>query len=89
MRWVGKVMCHMILVLGYEDIGGMARQLAIIAELIDLPLKQPEVGEDIRGGNGRRPGRRGKWMGRWDGSKAIRGDAVKIGGARLAKAKLD
>ena len=28
---------------GYEDLGGMARQLSILAELIDLPLKKPQV----------------------------------------------
>jgi len=29
--------------IGYEDIGGMSRQLATLLELIDLPLKQPQV----------------------------------------------
>jgi len=28
---------------GYEDVGGASRQLSTIAELIDLPLKQPQV----------------------------------------------
>jgi len=28
---------------GYEDIGGMSRQLGLLQELIDLPLKQPGV----------------------------------------------
>lgn len=31
--------------IGYEDIGGMTRQLSILSELIDLPLKQPEIFE--------------------------------------------
>jgi len=33
--------------IGYEDIGGMSRQLSTLAELIDLPLKQPQVFETI------------------------------------------
>ena len=33
--------------IGYEDIGGMARQLSVLAELIDLPLKQPQVHMDL------------------------------------------
>jgi len=32
---------------GYEDIGGMSKQLATLTELIDLPLKQPAVFEAI------------------------------------------
>eukprot|EP00965_Chrysotila_dentata_P181961 6008370-Pleurochrysis_carterae.AAC.4 len=27
---------------GYDDIGGLDKQLAILKELVDLPLKQPE-----------------------------------------------
>ena len=33
--------------IGYEDIGGMTKQLSVLSELIDLPLKKPEVFEAL------------------------------------------
>jgi len=32
---------------GYEDVGGCARQMAAIQELVELPLRQPNVFETI------------------------------------------
>jgi len=40
---VGDVMHEADDLIGYEDIGGMSRQLSTLAELVDLPLKQPQV----------------------------------------------
>ena len=33
---------------GYDDIGGVRKQLANIRELVELPLRHPQVGLSVR-----------------------------------------
>ena len=60
-------------IVGYEDIGGLDRQMAIIRELIDLPLRHPAVFDEI----GIRPPRGVLLLGPAGSGKTMVANAIK------------
>jgi len=60
-------------VVGYEDIGGLDRQMSIIRELIDLPLRHPKVFDEV----GIRPPRGVLLLGPAGSGKTMVANAIK------------